>query len=401
MSLEEAAIVADIQSRLFAASSPARIIGVELELIPVNGETKLPIPVESTEGISLTALIRRTAARNEWSEECPDQGSPCWILPGGSRISFEPGGQIEISSEPHSSCSDLIDSLQRIVAELSADAVRLGIQLISAGVDPYNDITRAPLQLQSERYVRMTRYLEARGELGVRMMRQTAALQISVEHGPSPLERWAFLNALAPYIIALFANSSRYAGRDSGHASYRAHFWRELDPSRTGTPFDATDAVRRYAAFALEAGAIRAENGAGEFHAFRSLLGEASLTMEDWEFHLSTLFPEIRPKEYFEIRSADTIAATDLSAPLVFIAGLVYDESSNRDALACVGVPEEALLRVAGREGLSNERIRSCATELARIALEGASRFPADYLAVRHRVHAAEWLAHRLPDLRY
>lgn len=396
MNLDEAAIVADVRSRLFAASSPASTIGAELELIPVVADTKRPVAVESEGGTSLTALIRRAGARNKWSERESDPGPPSWTLPDGARISFEPGGQIEISSAPHRSCSGLIDSLQQIVAELSEHAEQVGIRLIPAGVDPYNDISHVPLQLQSERYVRMTRYLEGRSDLGVRMMRQTAALQISVEHGPRPLERWALLNALAPYLVALFANSSRYAGRDTGHASYRAHFWRELDPSRTGIPFDATDAAHRYTEFALDAGAIRAENGAGEFHSFRSLLGKRSLTMEDWEFHLSTLFPEIRPREYFEIRSADTIAADDLSAPLVFVAGLVYDESCSRDALACLGAPDETLLRVAGREGLSNEMIRSRATELAEIALDGASRLPVDYLAVRHRVHAAEWLAHRL-----
>jgi Gamma-glutamylcysteine synthetase len=395
MSLDEAALVADA-SRLFAPSDPSLTIGAELELIPVVRETKLPVPMDAITGPSLTALVRRAAERNGWSEEISAAGPPVWNLDGGGRISFEPGGQIEISSEPHRSCSELIVSLQKTARELMGSAEQDGVELLPVGVDPYNEISRVPLLLGGDRYVRMTRYLEARSEFGIRMMRQTAALQISVEHGPRPLERWALLNALAPYLIAIFANSSRYAGSDTGHASYRAHLWRELDRTRTGIPLDGTDAIRGYAEFALDAGAIRAENGTGAFHSFRSLLHDPALAMDDWRFHLSTLFPEIRPKQYFEIRSPDVIAADDLPAPLVFVAGLVYDSRASRDAMATLAEPSERLLRAAGREGLGNAEIRSRAAELIRISQEGASRLPSNYLSAEHREHATEWFRFRL-----
>ena len=394
MSLDATDLVADV-ARLFAPSGPEPTIGAELEIIPVLREGKLPVEMESPSGPSLVGFVRRAAVRNGWSELAGDSGAPSWTVPGEARISFEPGGQIEISSEPNGSGSRLIDSLTGIVGDLSSAAELDGIELLSVGVDPYNDISRVPLRLGGDRYLRMTRYLEARGEFGIRMMRQTAALQISVEHGPRPLERWTLLNALAPYLIAIFANSPRYAGRDTGHASYRAHFWRELDESRTGAPWSA-DAVQRYFDFALDAGAIRAENGTGSFHTFRSLLGNPALTMEDWSFHLSTLFPEIRPKEYFEIRSADTIAVSDLPAPLTFIAGLVYDDRATSEALGVLSAPTTELLRTAGREGIRSAEIRARAKELARIALDGASRLPVSYLSAKHREHAAGWLARRL-----
>jgi glutamate--cysteine ligase len=321
---------------------------------------------------------------------------PCWTTGDGSRVSFEPGGQIEISSAPQSSCSVLIDSLQLVSEQLTDAARKDHIELLATGTDPYNDIASVPLQLQSERYVRMTRYLNARGEFGARMMRQTAALQISVEHGSKPLDRWRLLNAMAPYLVAIFANSPRYAGRDTGHASYRAHFWRELDASRTGLPFDNSDPCSRYAKFALEAGALRAEDGAGEKHSFRSLLRDDELTYDDWLFHLSTLFPEIRPKEYFEIRSPDVIAPRDVAAPLVFVAGLVYDDRAASAALPLLGEPGEDLLRTAGRAGLRDRALRSAAAELVSLAMEGASRLPRDYLSADHLAHAEKWLRSRV-----
>ena len=395
MALDEAALVADVRSRLFAPSSSALTIGAELELIPLTAETNRPVPIEASSGPSLAGMLRN-AADAEWKEISAAGGAPSWNLPDGGRISFEPGGQIEISSSPHDSLSELVTSLQDIVRRLSTAATKMGIALLFTGADPYNDISAVPLLLTSDRYVRMTRYFEARGEFGIRMMRQTAALQINVEHGIRPFERWRLLNSVAPYFIAIFANSERYARRDTGHASYRAHFWRQLDSSRTGIVFDSDDPAQAYADFALGAGALRAENSRGEFHDFRSLLGDSKLGMEDWHFHLSTLFPEIRPKEYFEIRSADTISPENLCAPLAFIAGLVYDEAAARAAVAHLDLPDSNLLVRAGREGLRNPEIKSRAAELVRLSIGGMSRLPANYLAPEHRAEAIEWLTRRI-----
>lgn len=395
MSLDEATLVADVRSRLFAPSASALTIGAELELIPVIAATKLPVPIDIARGPSLSQLLR-DAGGPDWIEISAAGGAPSWNLPDGSRISFEPGGQIEISSSPHDNLSDLASSLQETVRRLTIVAMTMGIELLFAGADPYNDVSAVPLQLTSDRYVRMTRYFEARGEFGIRMMRQTAALQISVEHGPQPGGRWTLLSALAPYIIAIFANSPRYAGRDTGHASHRAHFWRELDPSRTGIPFDKDDPSKGYADFALDAGALSADNGRGEFHRFRSLLGNPQLKMEDWHFHLSTLFPEIRPKEYFEIRSADTIAPENLVAPLAFVAGLVYDEASARAALSLLSAQDANLLVNAGREGLRNPALRFRAAQLVALSLDGMSRLPASYITQQHRAYAADWLTRRV-----
>lgn len=398
MSLNEATLVEDVASRLFAPSSAARTIGAELELIPIVAGTKLPARIDVDGGApSLSGLVRAAAVLGGWIEIPTDSGAPSWRLPDGGRLSFEPGGQIEISSAPHHSCSALIESVQQ-AARILQRALDGKIELLSLGVDPLNAIESAPLQLHSERYARMTRYLDVRGESGIRMMRQTAALQISVEHGLRPLERWQLLNAVAPYIIALFANSSRYAGRDTGHASYRAHFWRELDDSRTGIPFDGNNPVARYAEFALEAGALRAENGKGELHQFRSLLGDKSLSLEDWHFHLSTLFPEVRPKEYFEIRSADTIDPAYLAAPITFVAGLTYDDVASREALELLGLPDISLLRPAGRDGLGDPGIKARAADLVSISLRGASRQLSDYLSEQHLAEAASWLTRRLTD---
>src|SRR6476661_2059618 len=350
----------DVRQRLFAPSTSAtpHAVGLELELIPLLRSTRKPAPAVATSGMASTSsVLSRLASREGWSEQPAGEDPSSWTLADGGRISFEPGGQIEISTAPKATASEVITASQGIVARLRDAMSDEGIDLVARGVDPYNDIDSVPLQLHRERYTRMTRYFDAIGPSGVRMMRQTAALQINLEHGDDPLARWRLLNGLAPIVVALFANSRDYAGERTGWASYRAQLWRTLDSSRTGIAYDDVDPAGRYLSFALDAGAMRAPEG-GSRRSFREWMRDPAVSRDDWIFHLSTLFPEVRPKEFFELRSADTIEPDSLAAPVVFVTSLVYDEPSAREAARLLGRPGPELLERAGRDGLADAALR-------------------------------------------
>ena len=122
----------------------------------------------------------------------------------------------------------------------------------------------APLLLRTRRYQRMADYLARRSPAGARMMRQTAAFQVALDLDDEPWLRWQVLNAAAPYVVAIFANSPVYAREETGCASARATVWRELDPARTGLPWSARQPVETYLDFALEAPAILLPTVRGE-----------------------------------------------------------------------------------------------------------------------------------------
>jgi glutamate--cysteine ligase len=319
-------------------------------------------------------------------------GDPsAWILPDGARISFEPGGQIEISSSAHATASALIDAVTRVVRDMREEMAIDGITLVATGVEPCNDIASVPLQLHRERYTMMTDYFESMGVAGVRMMRQTAALQMNVERGGDPVSRWRLLNALAPVLVALFANSRLYNGSDSGFASYRAHTWRSLDPSRTGIIYDATDPAEHYLRFALDAIAMRSGGDDTAYVSFSEWMQYRELSLDDWHFHLSTLFPEIRPKSYFEIRSTDTIDVQWLAAPIVFVTGLIYDPAAADKAIRLLGLPSPELLERAGRLGLKDSELRKLAVESVELAVEGARALGPEYVTAEHVDSAREY----------
>lgn len=399
MSLSEAMLLDDIRQRLFSPTrSPnPRAIGLELELIPIHRSNRAPALATKSERTSTAEVLSRLGQREGWREQSIGGDPPSWKLEAGASISFEPGGQIEISTAPQPTASAVIDSTQSLVAMLRDVISNAGIELLARGVDPFNDIDAVPLQLHRDRYTGMTRYFDSIGPSGVRMMRQTAALQINVERGKDPKSRWRLLNSLAPVVVALFANSRQYAGKSTEWASYRAHLWRTLDPSRTGIVYDEAAHIERYLRFALDAIAMRGGDS-GRYRAFREWIADPATDKEDWLFHLSTLFPEVRAKEFFELRSADTIEPTALAAPVVFVTGLVYDEESARNAANLLGAPSEELLERAGRLGLADPELNRFAPRLIALAIDGARRLGADYLRPAHLAAAQEWFDKKVAE---
>jgi glutamate--cysteine ligase len=396
VSLSEAELLEDVRQRLFAPvrSANPHAIGLELELIPVHKATRLRALAIGDARASTAEVLSPLGQREGWHEQANGEDPPSWKLPDGASISFEPGGQIEISTAPKPTASEIIDSTQRLVKTLRGAMATSGIELLARGVDPFNEIDAVPLQLRRERYAGMTRYFDSVGPSGVQMMRQTAALQINLERGDDPNSRWRLLNSLSPIVVALFANSRQYARKATPWASYRAQLWRTLDPSRTGIIYDEAAPAERYLDFALDAIAMR--GGGPEYRTFRGLIGDPATSREDWLFHLSTLFPEVRPKEFFELRSADTIEPDALAAPVVFVTSLVYDEESAHRSGELIGAPSDKLLERAGRLGMADPEIRKIVSRLVMLALEGARRLGEDYIRRPHLESAYLYFARAL-----
>lgn len=390
--LDWSGLLAGVES-LFAASSPgadSMSIGAELELIPFDTETRRSVPIAAVTQKASLPLLRSIATHAGWTEVPADPDPPSWSLPGGERVSYEPGGQIELSSAVLATASELIRDIQCIVQLMTATFERHGISLEAIGIDPYNDIDDVTLQLHRPRYERMSSYFDSIGPSGARMMRQTASLQINVETGCDPHQRWGFLNSLSPYLTAIFANSPLYAGQANGQGNIRAHVWRTLDATRTGMPVDMDDPAGAYLDFALGAGAMM-YGGTSPYPSFAEWMRSGEPTMEDWELHLTTLFPEVRPRRYFELRSVDATPPHYLAAPIAFVTGLTYDLTANRRAAAIIGATDFELLEKAGRVGLKDATIGQTSNELIDIALAGCESLGTGYLSEGDLESAADF----------
>ena len=388
--------VAQLRREAFALERVPRTaerVGAEVELIPLDAATGAIAAIESDDRPSTLPALRQMARRLGWREHRSSKaGVPELHTTSGGRITYEPGGQIEYAAPPNESVSALVEDLRRTAAALREWLEPAGIELVSRGVDPVNAIEDVPLQLTAERYRRMDAHFARIGPHGARMMRQTASIQICLDAGPAPLGRWRLLNALAPYLVAIFANSSVYAGEATGHRSLRRDIWGRLDPLRTGLPYEVADPVAGYAAFAMRAPAILLGDESSACVPFeRHVAPGAVADLDAWRAHLTTLFPEVRPRGYFEARSTDAIAPEWYAAPLVFLAGLTCHPASARTALEIAGTPDPALLERAGRCGLSDPTLAAHAIELYQTALAGGESLGSAMIDERHLDVASDY----------
>lgn len=359
-----------LRETCFAAPADRRLtFGAELELLAFDAGTNAIAPIFPTlDGASTLDVARDVAHGLSWHETTSDKGVPRFASDAGGSLTFEPGGQLEYASAVHGAVDDVLRELCAVESLLRDSAESRGITLVARGVDPFNAASGAPLQLTAERYARMARYFATIGPDGARMMRQTASLQVNIG-GIAPLERWAVANAIAPWMVAMFANSSRYAGAETGCPSFRAETWRGVDPGRTGL-FRGRDAVAEYTSFALDARAFLADDRAPCYVDLEApLVTEATLAT-----HLTTLFPEVRPRGYLELRSLDALDDGGRRVAMAFVAGIVGDATAAGEALELVGEADESLLRRAGRRGMTDGTLSAKASDLAAIAREGCRR---------------------------
>jgi glutamate--cysteine ligase len=381
-----------IARRAFTPSSraAAQRLGAEIEFVAVRDSTGLVAPLEAPDGLSILEAVRSAGRRHRWTEGRSTKGAPWFRLPSGGRVTFEPGGQVEYASPPRTTATHLLNDLIATASTLREACGAADIRLLDCGLDPINGPERAPLQVRASRYRRMDAYFARIGPAGARMMRQTASLQVGVDIGADPFGRWRLLNALAPILTAVFANSRRYAGDDTGCASYRAETWRRTDPSRTGVLSDV-DPVGAYLDFALRAPAILLGDDDEPARPFEAWVGAIDGTAH-WEKHLGTLFPEVRPRGYFEVRSIDAVPEAQWPGVIALLAGLTYDADAASDAAEIVGEPDADLLERAGRLALGDPMLARMAQDLASVALRGCQRLGAAFLSERYQSEAADFL---------
>lgn len=305
------------------------------------------------------------------------------VLPGGSRVTFEPGGQLELSAPP--------DVLPVAIAKLTADvdAVRLalaraGLRLGGRGLDT----TRPPLwQLREPRYEAMAAFLGR--PYGLTMMCSTASIQVNLDFGADPRVRWERAHILGPVLVAAFANSP--AG---GWASGRQAVWGRLDPSRTAPVARGDDPVRDWARYLLDARLMLVRPGflpvldGSAFRDFARVAGRPP-GEDDLAYHATTLFPPVRPRGWLEVRYLDAQGAGDWVVCVAVVHALVTDDRA-------AGIAVEAARPVAhrwedaARLGLADPGLRRSASACFRAAAEALPRLGAEpRLVARVRAFAS------------
>ena len=321
-------------------TGPPRRTGVELEwLVRDHRDPLAPVPVERLR--AALALL-----------------GPTGVLPNGGRITLEPGGQVELSSRPADSPVRCLRETAADLADLRAALASVGLLLEGCGLEPYRDPERV---LDLPRYRAMERYFDSAGHWGRMMMRATTSVQVNVDageeadastvaaaaangHGTTGYRfRWALVHRLGPVLVAAFANSPLWRGCPTGWRSTRQAVWAHMDPGRTRPPEADHDPRAAWARYALDARLLclrRPEPApwtAPPDTPLRSWLrGSAPEpqppSLDDAEYHLTTLFPPVRPRGWLELRMIDAQGGDDWMVPLLLVTALLDDPVAARAA---------------------------------------------------------------------
>ncbi len=365
-------------------TGPPQRVGVELEwLVRDARDPALPVPARRI-AAAVTAFGaargdpdrgKRDGEKHE-GPELPTSSRP-GVLPSGALLTTEPGGQLELSSQPADSLGDLVRVTIADLDALRAELAARGLELAGIGLDPLRPPRRV---LTLPRYAAMEAYFDADGPWGRQMMCTTASVQVCLDAGDDSdghsgyRRRWQLVHAIGPVLVGAFANSPLRDGKPTGWVSSRQQVWTLMDPGRTRPPRMSGDPRADWAAYALDAEVMcvpdpdspdwsappgltfrdwvrgdpgrpgpgtrdDAANGDGPPPDARADDGDGLLrrpTADDLDYHLSTLFPPVRPRGHFELRMIDAQPGDGWIVPLAVSSALLSDAKAGDAALAAV-----------------------------------------------------------------
>jgi glutamate--cysteine ligase len=314
-------------------------IGIELELFCIDTTTSKPLPYQNDEGkLSVQTLF--TYLETHEGYEVVGTSKTFELKKGGTKVSLEPGAQIEFCSTPSASPEALLEELWAYFAVLKRLSQVFAVSWLDISYFPVGNADDIPL-LPSPRCEIIDRYWQHTGKLGRDLMRYTTSLHVSFDYDDvsdltSKVERLLFLK---PILLFLTASSRIAHGRDTGVRSFRTTIYTDTDAARTGTP--GSDALWQsgqwtlegYIEKVLQAPSIFTVSAPGtyresEHEPFAHYLQGASFA--DYLSHLATIYTDIRVRQYIEVRYLDNPGIRLLPGMIILLYRLLYDDAAWR-----------------------------------------------------------------------
>ena len=322
-------------------------IGTEHEKFAFNLDDLRPLPYEGPSGIR---AMLEGLTRFGW-EPVIENGIPIALTKGHASITLEPGGQFELSGETLETLHETCREVHEHLAQVKEVAAEIGAGFLGIGFNPKWSRADMPW-MPKERYGIMHAYMPTKGDHGLDMMLRSCTIQVNLdfESEADMVEKFRIGLALQPLVTAMFANSPFLDGKPSGYLSYRSFIWTDTDPDRCGIlpfVFDDGFGFERYVDYMLDVPMYfvsrdgRYIDASGQsFRDFMdgrlpALPGEVP-TINDWEDHLTTVFPEVRLKRFLEMRGADGGPWRRICALPAFWVGLLYDSQAQAAAAQLV-----------------------------------------------------------------
>jgi glutamate--cysteine ligase len=310
-------------------------IGLEYERIPVSLSSFKMVDYWNDFGIKY--LLETIAKEDTWDYILDDKNI-IGLKKEHDTLTLEPGCQFEISTKPEKTIFELKNKIDKINSEIKQITDKMNITLLNYGVSPYSTYKAINI-IPKKRYKIMARYLW--GILSDVMMRETAGIQCCIDFSSEEdaMRKFRLANMLSPFICAMFANSPIRGSVDTGYKSFRALSWLNTDNDRCGflgnlnEDFSFNDYINEILKtpmiFISRNGLNFEINGKFNFEEFMNgaIDGEYP-TIEDYELQANLVFPEVRLRNFIEIRNHDCVGGDLKYAIPAIYKGLFYDKQA-------------------------------------------------------------------------
>lgn len=311
-------------------------IGIELERIPINSTTGETVSYSGENGI---CQVLKDFSRAEGWEYISDENKLIGLKDENDTITLEPGCQFELSLEPNESIGVIKNKIDIINKKLLPILKKHDITLLEYGIAPKTTYRHIEL-LPKHRYHIMANYLW--GILSDVMMRETAGIQICIDFKSEEdaIRKFKVANLLSPFVTAMCANSPIRGGVDTGYKSFRSLSWLNTDnercPFMSKNLFEGHYSFSSYIEEVLETPMIFIDrenpvyiNGQINFRQFLNNGYERiKATLDDYKLHSNLYFPDVRLRNFIEIRNHDCGTNGMPYALMAFYKGIMYDESA-------------------------------------------------------------------------
>ncbi len=319
-------------------------LGMELEHFVVDGKEDSVAGYYGEMGIE--ALLERLSPY--FPEKAVKDGHIIGLGNSKYAISIEPAAQLEVSIAPQKQIQDMeriYGEFQELIAPVLEE---WGYRLAARGYCLKEKANELPL-IPKKRYEYMNRYFEDIGIYGCCMMRGTASVQCAVDYNSEEdfVKTYQAAVALGPLLGLLTDNAVMFEGQPWKKHMVRAFIWEHVDKKRCGIvpgTFSPDFGFETYGRYLYQVPLIFVEKEhvadsgdcIGETVAeyvgnvaLKELCHRKPMTSAQMEHVMSMVFPDVRLKQYIEIRVGDSMPIEYALSYAAFIKGLFQ----NRDEL--------------------------------------------------------------------
>lgn len=310
-------------------------VGIEYERLPVSVVTDKAVPYEGEYGV---CNFLRTFAKSENWDYITDDYNIIGLKQGHDTVTLEPGSQIELSIRPEKTIFDLKKKIDNLNKQMMPILDRFNINLLEYGVSPLSTHKNINL-IPKRRYKIMAHYLW--GILSDVMMRETAGIQgtFDFKDEADGVRKFTIANKLTPFMTAMFANSPIRGGVETGYKTFRALSWLNTDNDRCGFcgKMDEDFSFEKYVDNVLNSPIIFINRedipievkGKINFREFMEKgFGDFDAELDDFKLHANLYFPEVRLRNFIEIRNHDCVGKDMIYAVLAIYKGILYNDGA-------------------------------------------------------------------------